>query len=89
MTKNAYFVKIINGEIVYQGFFEKITQDSIDGYFFEWATGTKSTDFNAVSSFLDDCILFNSDYEMRLFTENVKNGKIDLDFELSKNVKAH
>ena len=84
MRKNLYFTTIVNGKIENQGMFTKISKYKVEGYFFEWVLGQRSDDFNGSSSFLDKCVVHDTDYEMRVFHEKVKNGLIDANEELAK-----
>ena len=89
MIKNGYFLRIENGVVQNQGYLEKINikaKDQVKGHFYSWWDGGENSDVYATIDFLDDCILFSSDYDMRSCTES-KCKKIEFAKFIGKNVE--
>lgn len=72
-TPIAFFHYMKDGKIKFQGYVIKLNEDRTgECQLFEWISGTPSQIITVTRAFFDDCVFYDSDYEMNSYYDNIK-----------------
>lgn len=82
--KNICFLRIKDNEIQNQGLIKELNKDGGNGFYFDFLMGDESDSFAFSSIFVDSCIFFINDYEMRIFYREFRENHFDLSEYLGK-----
>lgn len=71
-----YFHYMPNGKVKYQGYVSKLTKDGCGvATLFSFLSGYETDTFTFTKMFLNKCVIYASNYEMRIAYENMQEQK--------------